>query len=91
MSDGYQFGEARPVDLLRCAEMFRDLMEVHAAHPEFFGVTTGVVEAKLAEYQVMIEQSTGQVFVARREGRAVGMVVAFARRAPEYFQLRDYG
>jgi len=91
VSSPYQFDEARPDDLPRCAEMFRDLMEVHAAHPEFFAVTTNVVERKLDEYQGMIEHGTGQVFVARQSGRAVGMVVAFARRAPDYFHLRDYG
>jgi len=87
----YEIGEARADELPRCAELFDALMTAHAAHPEFFAVTPSVIRHKAAEYSAMIEQQVGRVFVARCQGRVVGMMVAFARRAPEYFQIRRYG
>jgi len=87
----YEVGEARSDELVQCGEMFRELMRLHAAHPEFFAVTADVVPRKAAEYTSMIEQGAGRVFVARSDGRPVAMMIAFARRAPEYFQIRDYG
>lgn len=91
MTAEYQVGEARTDELVRCGEMFEALMQLHAAHPEFFAVTPDVVGHKAAEYSAMIAQGSGKVFVARLDGEAVAMVIAFSRRAPEYFQVREYG